>query len=139
MLDFLMRIVAFVLMAGWIAALHAQPAGHCAGSPPEAVIKLPAPLDSWGQVMCTPYGHIITNLEGWIWTRPGGYSPVMIPSQMVRDNPAPLGNKYYFTQISFTRVEGKEFDEAYATFIKGFDDEPQKPIGYRLDVKSVLP
>jgi hypothetical protein len=61
----------------------------------------------------------------------------MIPAQMVRQNPEPLGNKAYFTNITFTRIEGTEFEAAYAAFIKGFDDEGEKTTGYRLDVKSV--
>lgn len=87
--------------------------------------------------MCTPYGHIITSRDGWIWTQPGAYAPVMIPAQMVRENPEQVGNKVYFTHVSFTRVAGKELEEAYAAFVKGFDDEGEKTTGYRLDAKSV--
>ena len=125
------------MTAACFSSAHAQPADDCAGSPAEAVTKLPAPLSNWGQVMCTPYGHIITNLDGWVWTQPGAYAPVMIPTQMLRKNPEPLGNKAYFTQIAFTRVEGKEFETAYSAFIKGFDDGGEKTTGYRLDVTSV--
>jgi len=132
-----MRTLALLLLAAWLSPAGAQSADACAGSPAEAVTTLPAPLSSWGQVLCTPYGHIITNREGWVWTQPGAYAPVMIPAQMVRANPDQVGNKIYFTQISFTRVNDKEFEEAYAAFIKGFDDEGEKTTGYRLDAKSV--
>ncbi|HUS24350.1 MAG TPA: hypothetical protein VM369_05330, partial [Candidatus Binatia bacterium] len=118
-----MKTFVLFLFAAWLGTAQAQPSGDCAGSPAEAVTKLPAPLSDWGQVMCTPYGHIITNRQGWIWTQPGSYAPVMIPAQMVRQNPEPLGNKMYFTQISFGRVEGKEFEDAYAAFVKNFENE----------------
>jgi hypothetical protein len=131
-----MRFVALLLLAIWGSAARAQ-VGDCSGTPKEAVTKLPAPLGDWGQVLCTPYGHIITNLEGWIWTQPGGYSPVMIPSQMVRNNPEPLGNKSYFTEITFTRVRGNEFTDTYKVFNEGFADDAQTTTGYRLDAKSV--
>lgn len=62
------------------AIAKAAPQGNCEGSPAQAVLELPAPLSQWGSIVCTPYGHIISNHDGWIWSRPGSYSPVFIGS-----------------------------------------------------------
>jgi len=115
----------------------AAPVGDCAGTPADAVVDLPPPLNAWGQIACTPYGHIISNKEGWIWSYPGAYAPVFVPSQMVRKNPAELGNRSYFTNIKMTKVEGAEFEEAYSAFHASFRKDEALPIGYRLDATSV--
>jgi len=118
-------------------AVYATPVGDCVGTPPDAIIELPPPLNEWGQIACTPYGHLIGNKEGWIWSYPGGYAPVFVPSQMVRTEPKELGNKSYFTNIKMTKVDGKEFQEAYSAFHADLDPKETIPVGYRLDVTSV--
>ncbi len=45
----------------------ASPAGDCSGTPKSAIVELHEPLRNWGQLACTPYGHIITNKEGWVY------------------------------------------------------------------------
>ena len=95
-----------ILIAIFMLSINASasPAGDCSGTPKSAIVELPEPLRNWGQLACTPYGHIITNKEGWVWSNPGSYSPIMIPSQMVRSKPKPLGNKSYFTKIEILFV-----------------------------------
>lgn len=127
-------LFVFLIISNCVAA---DPVGDCAGTPTEAIVALPPPLDSWGQIACTPYGHILSNKEGWVWSRPGGYSPVFVPSQMVRDNPEKLGNESYFTSIRMTEVHGNEFQAAYTSFHDGFDKDERLPSGYRLDVTSI--
>jgi hypothetical protein len=137
----LFRLIAPVVFAVLASLAVVFPekahAADCAGTPSAAVMKLPSPLDEWGTIVCTEYGHIISNHDGWIWSMPGAYSPVFIPSQMVRDNPEPLGNRSYFLKIEMTKVAGKEFDDAYEAVHAGFAPDAIKPIGYRLDVVSV--
>ena len=111
--------------------------GDCAGTPKEAVTELPAPFDKWGQIVCTPYGHIISNKEGWIWSNPGGYRPVMIPSQMVRSNPKAVGNESYFSEISLKQLIGEEAESAVEIFEQGFDKSPKAPKVYSVKVVSI--
>jgi hypothetical protein len=56
---------------------------------------------------------------------------------MVRGNPDEVGNKSYFKSIKMTRVEGSEFQKAYAAYHSGFDPNEAIPVGYRLDATSV--
>jgi len=127
-----------MLVAGFAGhGAFAAPVGNCAGTPSTAVVKLPAPLNRWGQIACTPYGQIISNKEGWIWSYPGSYTPVFVPSQMVHDSPKKLGNKSYFTSITMTKVKGVEFEKAYSVYHSGFDKNEALPVGYRLNVTSV--
>ena len=131
----------FTAITGAVLAVCAASAGWaaepCEGLPQEAVTTLPGLLAKWGALVCTPYGQILSNHEGLIWTYPGGYLPVFVPSQLVRDNPEPLGNKSYFTRITWNKVDGDEFRLAYSAFTTGFAPEQKMPDGYRLDVKSI--
>jgi hypothetical protein len=119
------------------ARVSAARADDCAGTPPQAVMELPQPLAKWGQLVCTPYGHIISNHAGWIWSNPGSYSPVFIPAQMVVDNPAPTGNLSYFTKIEMVEVTGKQYSDVYRTFHGHFGVDDKLPRAFKLDVDSV--
>src|SRR5690606_11073218 len=93
----------------------------------------------WGVIVCTPYGHIISNHEGWIWSNPGGYSPVFVPSQMVRSNPEPLGNTSHFTKIDFVEVPVTDHaaGDALEALLDGFPPEPISKV-YRLSATGSL-
>ena len=132
-----MKYLIIVIMALLSLNAFAEPAGDCEGTPKPAVTSLPEPLNNWGQIVCTPYGHIITNKEGWVWSNPGSYSPVMIPSQMVRSNPEPLGNNSYFTKIELKELTGKEAENSIKLFEAGFDASETKPRVLALKVESV--
>ncbi len=132
-----MKYLALIIMVLLSTNVNASPAGECNGTPGSAITELPQPLSNWGQILCTPYGHIITNQEGWIWTSPGSYSPVMIPSQMVRANPESLGNKSYFTKIEMVYLTGKEAEDSIKLFEEGFDTSETKPKVYSLEVVSI--
>jgi hypothetical protein len=145
------RIAAAILVAAFAFAAPASaddakptdtvkpPEGDCTSTPPAAaVMTLPAPLDGWGQVVCSRFGYVIANKPGWIWSEPGGYIPVYIPAQMVATDPKPLGNAAYFTAITVTKSAGPDYDAAYAAYSEGFAPDEKKPAGYRLDVTSVL-
>jgi hypothetical protein len=101
--------------------------GDCSGTPDDAVMELPRPLDMWGGIVCTPYGHIVAPAEGWIWSNPGALSPVMIPSQMVRSNPKTVGNEIYFSDISIVQLSGTEAEASIAAFLEGFDQSDPVP------------
>ncbi|MEX0839054.1 MAG: hypothetical protein WD034_05920 [Parvibaculum sp.] len=137
-MPFIRALVLLVLLAVPVVAIpgDAEEDKACEGSPSDAVMGLPAPVNRWGGIFCTPYGHVVASLPGWIWTQPGAYAPVFIPSQMVRDNPQPVGNTSYFTAISAVRIEGAEYDEALGAMLPGVREEG-RPEGYRLDLTSV--
>jgi len=115
----------------------ASPVGDCDGTPKSAITQLPKPIKSWGQIVCTPYGHIITNKEGWVWSQPASFSPVMIPSQMIRSNPEALGNKSYFIKIDMTTLSGIEAEASIKMFEDGFDNSEYSPTVYALEVSSI--
>jgi len=135
-------ILAFGILTISARLAFAPPAaaleGHdCTGSPDDAVMTLPLPLGKWGQIACTPYGHVLTSHEGWIWIMPDGSKTVFIPSQMADKEPEALGNKSYFTRIDVAQVKGEEYDKAYDIFHAGFDEKEVKPDAYRADLTSV--
>jgi hypothetical protein len=130
-------LLALIVLAQPGAPRAGTPIIDCAGSPPEAVMTLPPPLDKWGQITCTPYGHVLAATGNWTWIWPDGSGTVFIPSQLVMTNPQLLGNRSYFTDIEVTRVRGDEFDQAYATFREGLDLSEVPPDVYRADLTSV--
>jgi hypothetical protein len=121
------------------SARAAQPQGDCSGTPSTAAMELPRPLSEWAAIVCTPYGHIISNHEGWIWSRPGGYVPVFVPSQMVRNNPEAVGNASYFTSIDFKELPLSEPGavKALAALEADLPAEPASK-AYRLAVSGSL-
>lgn len=132
-----MAVLLLALMP--LVAVKAAPQGACAGSPGDAVLSLPSPLSDWASVVCTPYGHVISGRDGWIWTPPGAYAPVFVPSQMVRSKPEPIGNKAYFTKIAFVEapLSAKETKDALAAINEGMSAEPASK-AYRLSATGYL-
>jgi len=128
------------VMAGFSSAagraIDAVPDHDCAGSPPEAITTLPPPLSKWGEIVCTPYGHMLASREGWMWLMPD-LDTVLVPAQISREVPQQVGNRIYFTKIEVARVNGVESKDAYETFHQGFDDKEVKPDVYRVDLTSV--
>ncbi len=115
----------------------AQDLIDCGTSPPDAVLVLPPPLDRWGQIVCTPFGHVLTSHPDWIWNYPGGFVPAMFPSQMVDGDPEPVGNESYFTSIVIAQVDDAEYRHAYEVMHRGFAPDGTQPVGYRVDLTSV--
>ena len=111
--------------------------GHdCASAPADAVMQLPAPLSKWGQIACTPLGHMLTSREGWIWIMPDASGTVLIPAQELEKAKESTSAESYFIRIDVTQVKGEEYDSAYGTFHIGFDDKEVKPDAYRVDLTS---
>lgn len=135
----LIRILKYFVLMLVLAhsSIWAVPVRDCTGTPADAVTKLPMPLAVWGKITCTPFGHVIEANDGWIWSSPGAYSPVFMPSQIVRANPEEVGNKSYFTKISLTKVTDDASRTAYEAFNKGFGTDEISPVRYRLDLTSV--
>jgi hypothetical protein len=134
-----LAISALTVAAGLKATVPALALeGHdCSSAPPEAVIALPAPLSKWGQISCTPLGHMLTSREGWIWIMPDATWTVLIPAQELENAKESRNTEAYFTVIDIMQVKGEEFDAAYGVFHAGFDDKEAKPEGYRVDLTTV--
>ena len=109
----------------------------CSGTPDKAVMTLPAPLSKWGRIVCTPFGHVLSSHDGWIWLMPDGSRSVSVSSQFPVRVPQSLGNNSYFTKIDIVQVKGEESDQAYTTFHVGFDEKEIKPDVYRVELTSV--
>jgi hypothetical protein len=125
----------FLLLTAFSVA-KADPSGECEGTPEDAVMILPAAMDEWAQIICTPFGHIIAAEEGWIWSYPGGFNPVMVPSQMVRSNPEEVGNASYFRKIEFVPAESDNVEKIRAALNEGFDVKDNPGSVYRLSVEN---
>ncbi|MBD1559865.1 hypothetical protein HC752_23330 [Vibrio sp. S9_S30] len=132
-----MKYLFLVLISIMSFSVNSNPVGDCTGTPKDAITLLPSPLNNWGQIVCTPYGHIISSKQGYVWSNVGTYSPVMIPSQMVRTNPKSIGNKSYFTSVEMDLLQGDDAVSSAKLFESGFDKSTSTPKVYSLRVKSI--
>jgi len=133
------RYLAALLLLFLPLITHAAPLGDCKGTPADAVLQLPAPLSQWGSIACTPYGHIITNHDGWIWSHPGAYAPVFIASQMVQSDLKKTGNRSYFTRIHMAEVPlSNQAAEAALSALNDALTPAMMTKAYRLEVSGSL-
>jgi hypothetical protein len=129
-------VVAIALGFG-SASPSAADETDCTGSPSEAVRILPVPLRKWGHISCTQFGHMLASREGWVWAWLDGSGFVAIPSQMVRRDPAQLGNESYFVTIAVADLEPQEMMFALSVFHDGLDLNEGQAKGYRVTLTSV--
>jgi len=100
----------------------------CDGVPPDAVLELPTPLDRWGQIYCTKFGHSLAAKERWLWTFPGAFAPVHLPAQMVRSQPKEVGHAAYFKSIELVALSGPDADAAAGKLTKALGAKPDSAI-----------
>ena len=133
---FFLGVVAISLGLGSTPPRAAEEV-DCSGSPSQAVRTLPAPLHKWGHIFCTELGHMLASREGWVWAWLDGSGNVAIPSQMVKKDPAQLGNDSYFVTIEVADVEAEELISVLAMFSNGLDINEGHVKGYRVQLTSV--
>lgn len=115
---------------------YADAVGDCAGSPQDAVLKLPQGMQEFAQLTCTPFGHIIMQKDGWTWTYPGGVAPILIASQTTQANPQQLGNNSYFRSIEFDPVAEDEKVSVLAALGLGTLGPDKDPEVFRLTTSN---
>ena len=109
----------------------------CRSSPLDAVMMLPSPLRKWGQIACTPFGHVVGSRDGWVWASLEDAKRVLIPSQIAGHKPEPIGNESYFTAIHASEIQPDEFGFALAIFEDGLDLKEASQKVYRAELTSV--
>jgi hypothetical protein len=115
------------------APVAAADTGACPVNASDAVVSLPSPLNKWAEIICTPYGQVITGHNGWVWIEPVNRALVVIPSGTLDTEPPPTAvSKAYFTKVEMTKIEGEEFEKAWAKFHADFKSSDAKPTGYKL-------
>ncbi len=137
----ILRNLAFLFFAALSSSLcFAQESVliPCDGAPPDAVLKLPAPLDRWGQIYCTKFGHSLAAKEHWVWSFPGAFAPVHLPAQMVRSQPKEVGHAAYFKAVELVPLSGSDADDAAAKLTKALGAKPDSAIAnaYRLTLTN---
>ncbi|HYM18853.1 MAG TPA: hypothetical protein VEU06_09840 [Micropepsaceae bacterium] len=100
-------------------------------------MRLPAPLNKWGRIVCTPFGHVLSSHAGWAWIHPKAQQPVFVPAQMVDHDPLPMGNAMFFTKIELSKTDGDEFAHVFDIFHEGLDELNVTPDIYRAQFTSV--
>ena len=106
----------------------------CTGSPPDAVLQLPAPLANWGQVYCTKFGHTLAAKDRWIWSFPGALAPVHLPAQMAREQPREVRHAAYFKRIELVQLGSQEAEGAAERLNRKLGTRADSPVSsaYRL-------
>jgi hypothetical protein len=127
-----------LLVFAWQAFAQGDILLSCADAPKDAVLQLPAPLDQWGGIYCTKYGHSLTAKERWIWSFPGAFAPVHLPAQMVRENPKEVGHAAYFKQVDLQSLAGVAADDAAKKINGALGTRSDSPVAnaYRLTLTN---
>lgn len=81
----------------------------CSEAPETAIVSMPPRLQDVAQVICTPYGHLITSADGQYWTYPGALAPVMLLAYLDVDEAAPVIVNH---ARHFTRIEARDIAAA---------------------------
>jgi hypothetical protein len=130
---FLLSVLALATFGAGTAP-KAATESDCTNSPLEAVMTLPSPVRKWGQISCTPAGHMVTSRGGWVWAWLEGAHTVRIPAQMTATN---RDDDSYFTSIERRELSEDELANSLSIFHDGLDFEAAEVRGYRLDLTSV--
>ena len=95
----------------------------CDTSPKEAKLSIPEPANKLVHVICSKYGHLIHPVKGWLWTRPGGFTPVFFPSQWAKSNPDEVNNNTYFKKIEVHELNKDKAEGKWSIVGNMFDKE----------------
>lgn len=115
----------------------------CEHQPPDALTALPAPLDAWARIDCSPAGQKLVAAIGWQWRYPASWvtrpeAPAWSPDASLKHP----GEKH-FVDIDVTELDAAAVDAAHARLMR---DSPiyqfhveARPRGmYRVDLKNNL-
>ncbi len=100
----------------------------CDTSPKEAKLSIPKPANKLVHIICSKYGHLIHPVKGWLWTRPGGFSPVFFPSQWAKTNPTEVNNNSYFKSITVHELNTDKSKNKWSVVGSMFDDKEQSDL-----------
>ncbi len=86
------------------------PAIDCSNPPADAVTVLPAPLDRWARLQCTPASQFIVPGADWIWRYPASFTtPVMLPAWTPNPARAAASTHYFVSaQVEHLSAEGAQ-------------------------------
>ncbi len=86
------------------AGQDAPQAIDCRKPPEDTVTTLPAPLDRWGRIECTPSAQFLVPATDWVWRYPASFTtPVLIPAWT--PNPAnAAAEAHYFVSLDLARA-----------------------------------
>ena len=130
-----MRILTFLMLCVVSGSVFSQSV-NCEGAPEKAVTELPAPINQWAVVYCSPAGHAIAPIDGYLWMGPNG-RPFMFQSAALLNAPE-LKNRHaaHYTTVLHRKLSGQA---KYGTNIMlakagGPSDQSLQP--WQLDVHS---
>lgn len=119
----LTAVMLLVILLGTSSAFaQEEMAISCDGAPDAAVVEMPDLVGDIAAVHCTVYGHLIAGPKGVTWNYPGAFYPVIVPAQMVQDEPEVVNHDFYFQKIEARVLGSDEANSAYMGFLEGFDE-----------------
>ena len=109
---------------------------NCDGSPNESVTALPAPIDDWALIFCSPSGHALAPIDGTIWLGPNG-KPFLFQSASLSSAPK-LENPHsaYFSSVIHRKLDGQFKYGTNKMLTKAGLPEDQTLQPWQLDVKT---
>jgi hypothetical protein len=135
-----MRAAAVSLsLAACMAAADARAVGEpvqCDGAPPEAVLRLRAPLNQWALVFCSPNGHVIAPVDGFVWLTAKN-RPFFFTALAAEGHPVKGRHQAYFVAQAQEKLAGDEVEKARKLFEIEFGRGTDASDVYQLDVVTL--
>jgi len=137
--------------AGFLPAASPVSAADVHACSSAEAVPIPAPINRFAQVFCTPHGQVIAGHDGWLWIEPQQQALVVIPSgemdakdaneianhTKISTETAPTPKEIaHFTKIDVKKIKGEEYNQAIANFRGVFDRTEGKPAGYKVDLST---
>jgi len=103
----------------------------CRKPPADAVSTLPAPLDRWARLECTPDAQFLVPSRDWVWRYPGSFTtPVLIPAWT--PNPAKAAAEtHYFVSAAIEHAsaeQARKLHERMAAEVSIYGAMAQSPV-----------
>jgi len=108
---------------------------NCQGAPDAAVIKVPSPAGSYALIFCSPQGHMVAPVDGFIWfpvNRLG--QPFMFNA--ATKNPADRPKRAYFTQVASRALSGDALEKSNKMLEQGYQLAQKFTEVAQLDIAS---
>ena len=128
----------FLFLCGVLQNAHAvgEPV-NCEGAPQQAVVRFNEPVNQWALVFCSPDGHVISPIDGYVWltsnNKPFFFKSLSSSGERVRNNQ----HGAYFIDQGHRKMDDEGLEKAKKMFEIVFGQSAGDVTVYQLDVLSL--
>jgi hypothetical protein len=109
---------------------------NCKNTPTDAVIEFSSPINNWAVIFCSPAGHAIAPIDGYLWLAPNGKPFMFQAASLMNSPPLEDSNSAYFNAVAHRKLEGQFKTNVNLMLVKAGQQEDQSLQPWQLDIKS---